>query len=153
MDSQSAEATEPRTDSEIVKEEIAVVETTHHEVVEEQPKEDHDGKGVKGPGLTITPGPAFNIGLSPLNLPKLSPQDLATDKILYYFRHPEETPPPTIKNMVKLLQLMKEDEENPKKMKVRISFTHPTSLWKIVLMRKRRRLYMRKVLRHLDEVT
>jgi len=127
MDSQSTEATETQTNGEIVKEEISAVETTHHEIVKEQPKEDHDRKDHdrkdhdrkdhdrkdhdrkdhdrKDHDLTNTSGSPPSI------LPK---QDLATNKILYYFRHPEETPPPIIKNMVKLLQLMKEDEENPK---------------------------------------
>lgn len=110
MDSHAAEAMEPHTTDEIVKEEIASVSTTHNEVAEEQ----EEDKVEKGPASTVASKPANNLGFPASGLPKLKPQDLALDKILYYFRHPDETPPHTIKNMVKLLQLMKEDEENPK---------------------------------------
>ena len=65
--------------------------------------------GMVGPSIN----PIIPSGVeldTPIPLVGVTPREFG-EKILYYSQHPEETPPPTIKNMVKLMKLMKEDEE------------------------------------------
>lgn len=53
------------------------------------------------------------LGFSVPRLPGITPQDLKIDQIKYYFENPEIKPPDTIRNITKLLHMMKEYEENP----------------------------------------